>query len=87
MGEITNESRIIIVDIGQKKIGFLVDEVSQVASISERDIEAPPEIAAGCDRKFIIAGIGKADKGMVILLAPYAVLSEDEKDKLKEMSA
>ena len=85
-GEITNESRIIIVDIGQKKIGFLVDSVSQVAMISEGDIEAPPEIVAGCDRKFI-AGIGKTDKGMVILLEPHAVLSEDEKDRLKEMSA
>lgn len=63
-----------------------MDEVSQVASIFERDIEDPPEIAAGCNRKFI-AGIGKMGKDMVILLEPNAVLSEDEKNRQKEISA
>lgn len=83
---IKDNSRIIIVNIKNKLVGFLVDEASQVLSIDEKNIDPTPEIIAGADRLYI-QGIGKLENRMVIILDLEKVLNEDEQMVLSEMNA
>lgn len=58
---------IIVVKVGQKIIGVIVDAVSDVLTISSELIQAPPEIGARVDSRFV-RGIAKTQDRLVILL-------------------
>ncbi|QEK10947.1 purine-binding chemotaxis protein CheW [Crassaminicella thermophila] len=81
---IANNSRIIIVTMDAKQIGFIVDDASQVMTLNEDEIENPPEIITGIDRKYIV-GIGKMDEKIIILLDLVAVFSDEEKNQIVKM--
>lgn len=74
--EITNESRIIVVNLLDKKAGFLVDAISGVTKISDSEIEVLQDITSGCERKYI-TGLAKKGGEIIILLEPAAMLAED----------
>lgn len=73
--EVTRESRIIVVNLFDKKAGLLVDAVSRVAKINDGEIEPPQETTAGFERTYI-AGLAKKGDKIIILLEPAAVLEE-----------
>jgi len=75
--EIDSESRIIIIKIQGKDIGFLVDEASQVLRIESEDIEDAPEIIKGKDHDYI-SGVGKYEGQIIILLDLVKVLNAEE---------
>ncbi|KDR96113.1 purine-binding chemotaxis protein CheW [Peptoclostridium litorale DSM 5388] len=77
-------SRIIVVNIQDKLVGFVVDEASQVISIEDSSIDPPPPVVVGVDKKYI-HGIGKLDERMIILLDLEKVLNEQEKNIIGEM--
>ena len=83
-GEINSDTRIIVINIKNRNIGFVVDEASQVLRIDEKDIEPAPDVIVGVDRQYI-NGVGKMGDKIVILLDLEKILSEEEKEKLKEM--
>lgn len=60
-----DEQRIIVVELGEKRIGMLVDSVSQVIRIPMGVVEEMPEEAT--DEKFI-RGVGKLDARLIIIL-------------------
>ena len=64
---ITDASRIIVVEVGDKLIGLLVDEVYQVIRIPKRNIEQPSELIEGVSDDFI-KGVGRLKDGLVIIL-------------------
>ncbi|NSW92297.1 MAG: purine-binding chemotaxis protein CheW [Firmicutes bacterium] len=78
--EVTGESRIIVVNLFERKAGLLVDAVTQVTKIGDGQIEPPQEITAGCERKYI-AGLAKKGEKIIILLEPAAVLAEGQEVK------
>ena len=82
--ENTSSTRIIIINLNNKQVGFLVDDASQVLTIDEKDIDPAPELITNIDDKFI-NGIAKINERMVILLDLEKVLNEEEKSKLQEM--
>lgn len=82
--EINSDTRIIVININDKNIGFIVDEASEVLRINEDDIEQAPEIIAGVDRQYI-NGVGKLENTIVILLDLEKILTDEEKEKLEEM--
>jgi chemotaxis signal transduction protein len=68
--EADEHTRVIIIEVGGKKTGLLVDSVREVLNLSQRDIAPPPSsICAGVDKQYI-SGIGKVDSGkrMIVLL-------------------
>jgi len=81
-----DSSRIIVVNMNDKLVGFAVDEASQVISIDDSNIDPPPEIVAGLDRKYI-NGIGKLQDRIVIILDLERVLSENEQTEISEIYA
>lgn len=77
---IVNDSqttRIIITNINNKKIGFLVDEVEEVLRIENDLIEDAPAIAVNIDSNYI-RGVAKTNKGMIIILDITKIFSPYE---------
>lgn len=81
---ITEDTRIIIYGLDGKQVGFLVDDASQVLTISDNNIENPPSIITGSEHKFI-SGIGKVENNMVIILNLENILNDDEKKQLEQI--
>lgn len=78
------EQRIIIINLKEKQVGFIVDDASQVLTLDESQIENPPELVAGIDRDYII-GIGKVDEKIIVLLDLEKILSEQEQKEIEKM--
>lgn len=72
----TQETCIIVADLGNALMGIVVDRVREVLDISTEDIEAPPSLGADIDTHFIL-GIGKTKDKVVLLLDVEKVLAFD----------
>jgi purine-binding chemotaxis protein CheW len=66
-GTVSDARRIIVVELGDKRLGMLVDDVAQVMKVSAADIEEIPEEAMTIDGNYIL-GIGKVEDRLVIML-------------------
>lgn len=73
------DSKIIVAKQDNFKIGIIVDVVSEVKDINEKDIENPPEIAYGISKRYI-KGLIKSDKKIIIFLNLSTILTEEEKN-------
>lgn len=60
-------TRIVVMELENKIVGFLVDGVSEVLRIPESTVEDPPPVVAGIGSEYI-RGIGKLDNRLLILL-------------------
>lgn len=76
-------TRIIVVEINNTTVGFIVDAVSEVLRIPSNITEPPPSIVAGVESEFITA-VGKLDDRLIILLDLEKILSFNEKLELKK---
>ncbi|NMG67827.1 chemotaxis protein CheW [Azoarcus indigens] len=74
-------SCIVIVEVdsdeGQLVFGAMVDAVNEVLDVPAHQIEPPPSFGARLRNDFI-AGMGKLDRGFVVLLDTDKVLSVEE---------
>lgn len=84
-GEVTKETRIVVVDIGGQQIGVQVDEVTEVLTISTEAVEPASSIMTSADSDFML-GIAKLHEKLVILLDLDKVLSNKENAQLSEMN-
>ncbi len=64
---LTDRHRIIVVELGEKRLGMLVESVSQVIKFSATLMEELPEEATTVDHHYI-RGVGKLDSRLIILL-------------------
>ncbi|NUN70909.1 MAG: chemotaxis protein CheW [Bacteroidetes bacterium] len=78
-------TRIIVVELSGKVLGFVVDAVSEVLRIPQSVTEQPPSIVAGIDAEYITA-IGKLENRLLILLDLDRVLNTDETQLLKKVA-
>lgn len=72
--ELTKNSRIIVTDIGTKRVGIIVDSASEVLTLPMESIEQAPEIIAAAGTDYI-QGVGKTGDRLVILLDLTMVVS------------
>jgi Chemotaxis signal transduction protein len=77
-GDKKGEAKIIVSKHDENKIGIIVDVVSEVRDVSEKNIETPPEIVAGISKRYI-KGLIKIDGKIIIFLNLGAILTEEEK--------
>ncbi|WP_432408844.1 chemotaxis protein CheW [Wukongibacter sp. M2B1] len=82
--KIDSDTRIIVINLNGRNVGFVVDEASQVLRINNDDIDPAPEIIAGIDKQYI-NGVGKVEDKIIILLDLEKILTDKEKIQLKEM--
>ena len=76
--EYTQETRIVVIDIGGTDIGAIVDEVTEVLRVPLGSIEPPSDVVLGDDSEYVV-GVVKLGERLVILLELARVLSEDER--------
>lgn len=76
---------IIVVQVEDRTVGFIVDSVSQVLKTREDQIEAPPPDIARVGRRYL-SGICKLDQRMVVILNTDAILSSEESQALEKVS-
>ena len=71
-----HESRIMVMQVGNRTVGIIVDGVDEVLRISEKDIAPPPATVAGLGNKYL-QGLVKLEDQLLILLDIDRVLSEE----------
>lgn len=76
--ENTNASRILILKVEGNKIGILVDEVREVVTLSDDNIEKVS--AEDADTRVYLTGIGKHNNILISLLNVNAMISDIESD-------
>jgi len=83
--ERNDANRIIIAEVEDQMFGLIVDSVSEVARIPNDQVQdAPNQVAGG--RTELIAGVGKIDERMLIILDIDRILSTEEKVALEDIS-
>ncbi|WP_454055504.1 chemotaxis protein CheW [Clostridium sp. Marseille-Q7071] len=70
--------KIIVTRQDDKKIGIIVDSVSEVKPIMEDQIEDAPDIASQVSKRYI-KGLIKEDERIIVFLTLGSILSEEEK--------
>lgn len=78
-------TRIVVVELNGKVLGFVVDAVSEVLRIQKSVTEPPPPIIAGIKAEYITA-IGKLENRLLILLDLERVLTTEEHEELKKVA-
>lgn len=75
--EYTDRTCIIVIDIGEISIGFIVDSVAEVINIGDENIVPPPNYRTGFHNRYI-KGIGKVGNDVKLLLDCDKIISEND---------
>jgi purine-binding chemotaxis protein CheW len=79
--EQTKNTRIVVTEIGAKRVGMVVDSVSEVHRIAEDQIEPAPDLLTSVDTDYI-RGVGKIGDRLIILLDLARVITAQEREQL-----
>ncbi|GBD90626.1 chemotaxis protein CheW [bacterium BMS3Abin04] len=79
-----NSTRIIVVELHGKTVGFIVDEVSEVLRIKSNITEPPPEMVAGIEHDYITA-VAKLNERLLILLDLNKILTIEDREVLERV--
>jgi purine-binding chemotaxis protein CheW len=71
---------IVVVSVGAKVVGLVVDAVSDVLDLGPDAIEPPPEVGGGLDTSFI-TGMAKAGSRLLILVDIDRMLGNAEPER------
>jgi purine-binding chemotaxis protein CheW len=85
--EVENDSRtrIIVMDMDNELMGFIVDSVAEVVRIAISEIQPPPPIVtSGIDQECISGVIDHADR-LLVLLNLEKMFSSQERQSIAEM--
>ncbi|MEJ2614609.1 MAG: chemotaxis protein CheW [Ignavibacteriaceae bacterium] len=82
--EYDKNTRIIVVEVENKTIGFIVDSVNEVLRIPANLTEAPPDMVAGIESEYI-KSVGKLEDRLLILIDIQKIIQINEMKKLEIM--
>jgi purine-binding chemotaxis protein CheW len=80
--EHTKNTRIVVTEISSKRVGMVVDSVSEVLRLPLDAIEPAPDMITGVDTEYI-RGVGKIDDRLIILLDLAKIVTGSEKRELE----
>jgi purine-binding chemotaxis protein CheW len=69
--------RAIVIKVGGKSVGIIVDKVSHVVTFPQNQIDPPPPSVKGISSRYII-GVGKKDNRFIILIDIEKILTAEE---------
>ncbi|MDF2523258.1 MAG: chemotaxis signal transduction protein [Clostridiales bacterium] len=81
--EYNDRTCVIVIDIKDVSIGLIVDSVSEVLSIPESEIVAPPDVGKGGNK--YIKGIGKVGSEVKLILDSDKLLNEEEVEDISNI--
>ena len=82
--EYNDRTCVIVVDIKDISIGFIVDSVAEVLSILKENIVNPPDMGGGLQNRYI-KGIGKVENDVKLLLDCNKLLNDNDAQNLENM--
>lgn len=83
--DITKDTRIIVINLGDKEIGFIVDEASQTIRLNDDQVDPTPTYIKGIDQRYI-TGVGKLDeKRLLILIDLEKILTDEEIEEIQNL--
>jgi len=85
--EQNENNRIIVADIGETVMGFIVDSVSEVIRLPESSVEPAPAVIANKIGTEYVHGVGKMEDRLLILLDLDKILSANELNNINAISA
>ena len=74
-------TRIIVIEINNIIVGFVVDAVSEVLRIPASTVEPPPPVVAGVESDYV-SGVGKLQDRLLIMLDLDRLLSSEDMEAL-----
>jgi purine-binding chemotaxis protein CheW len=80
-GEITDNTRIVIIEAEKQVIGILVDSVAEVVYLRSSEIDSTPSVGTEESAKFI-QGVSNRDGELLILVDLNKLLSDEEWDEM-----
>ena len=81
--EVTDNTRIVIIEAEKQVIGILVDSVAEVVYLKASEIDVAPNVGNEESAKFI-QGVSNRDGELLILVDLNKLLTDDEWDELKQ---
>jgi purine-binding chemotaxis protein CheW len=82
----SQDSRIVVVEVNERVVGFIVDRVHEVLRIQKSIVEPAPEMVCSIDSDFI-AGVGKLEDRLVILLDVAKLFADGIMRKLDQVAS
>ena len=83
---INNDTRIIVVEVSDRMIGFIVDRVNEVLRLDKSIVEPVTDISSSKFSQYI-SGIGKLDDRLLILLQVDRLLADSELKEIENAAA
>lgn len=83
-GDVTDNTRIVIIESDRQVVGILVDSVSEVVYLRQSEIELTPNIGNEDNSKFI-QGVCHKNNELLILVDLNRLLTDDEWSELAEL--
>ena len=80
-GEITDNTRVVIIESEEQVVGILVDSVAEVVYLKASEIDSAPNVGTEESAKFI-QGVSNRDGELLILVDLNKLLTEDEWDEI-----
>ncbi|MGB8516811.1 MAG: chemotaxis protein CheW [Gallionella sp.] len=77
---------VIILNLGHRVVGIVVDSVSDVLTLNHEQIRAAPELSAALDTRYIL-GLGTVEARMLILVDIEKLMSSGEMALVDEATA
>ncbi|MDW2105417.1 chemotaxis protein CheW, partial [Vibrio sp. 1580] len=83
-GEVTDNTRIIVIESERQVIGILVDSVAEVVYLRSSEIDTTPSVGTDESAKFI-QGVSNRDGKLLILVDLNKLLTDDEWDEMAHL--
>ena len=77
--EYDKRTRIMVMEVVGEMMGFIVDEVSEVIRISEKEIQPPPPVVASGIEQECMAGVVNQANRLLVLLDLERMFTADER--------
>ena len=79
------QTKIIVIRTVERNIGFIVDNVSEILSISDEDIQDAPSIVNTTGGDKYIQGVAKQGNRMIVLLDVDRLVSDKDNQVMEKM--
>lgn len=83
-GDVTDNSRIVIIEAEKQVIGILVDSVAEVVYLKGSEIDTAPNVGTDESARFI-QGVSNRDGELLILVDLNKLLSDEEWEEIRSI--